>query len=265
VQTLDLVDADSGVDFGNGVYLDTRAAGSGDRVALLLPGAERAVENATFVESLAEEFSVVVPSHPGFGRSARPDWCTTVADLADIYVDWLERSEASDVTLVGLQFGGWIALEIAVRRPAQLARLVLVDAVGVKLGGPLDRDFADIFATPYADLEKLYYADAGFGLGDLGSAREDDVLEMARNDEALVLYGWEPYLHDPRLGRAIERIDVPTLLIWGSHDGIVSPDHGRGLAAKIAGARFEDIDGAGHRPQVERAEAVARLITTFAG
>ena len=258
------MDADSGVDFGNGVYLDALAAGSGDRVALVLSGAERAVENAAFVESLAKGFSVVVPSHPGFGRSARPDWCTTVTDLAGIYVDWLERSEASDVTLVGLQFGGWIALEIAVRRPAQLSRLVLVDAVGVKLGGPLDRVFADIFATPYADLEKLYSADAGFGLGDLESARGDDVLELARNEEALVLYGWEPYLHDPRLGRAIERIDVPTLLMWGSHDGIVSPEHGRGLAGKIAGARFEEIDGVGHRAQVERAEEVAKLITSFA-
>ena len=264
MQTLDLVDADTGVDFGNGVYLDARVDGRGERVALVLPGAERATEDVAFAEALAKEFSVVVPSHPGFGRSARPNWCTMAADLADIYTDWLERSGKSEVTLVGLQFGGWIALEIAVRRPAQISRLVLVDTVGVKLGGPLDRDFADIFATPHADLEKLYYADGRFGLGNLGRAREEDVLEMARNDEALVIYGWDPYMHDPRLRHFIGRIAVPTLVIWGGQDGIVAPGYGRALAERIPGARFEQIDGAGHRAQVECPDEVAKRITHFA-
>jgi pimeloyl-ACP methyl ester carboxylesterase len=172
---LDLVDANSGVDFGNGVYLNVRVGGSGERPALVLPGAERAMEDVAFAKALATEFSVV-PSHPGFGRSARPEWCTTSADLANIYLDWLEHSGALDVTLVGLQFGGWIALEIAVRHPAQISRLVLVDSVGVKLGGPFDRDIADIFARPHADLETLYHADERFGLGDLRShVRRPDV------------------------------------------------------------------------------------------
>lgn len=264
MHTLDLVDAGSGVEFGHGVHLDARVEGSAGRTALVLPGGERTQENAAFLKTLAQEFSVVAPSHPGFGRSPRPDWCSTVDDLADIYLDWLDRSGQSDVTLVGLQFGGWVALEIAVRRPAQVSRLVLVDAVGVKLGGPTDRDFADIFATPHAELERLYYADSRSGLGDLGRAGEDDVLEMARNDEALVAYGWDPYLHNPRLRHNIGRIDIPTLVVWGDRDGIVSPRYGRELAAQIPGARFEQIDRAGHRAQAERPTEVASLITDFA-
>lgn len=264
MHTLDLVDAGSGVEFGLGVHLDARLEGNAARTALVLPGGERAQEDAAFVDALAQEFSVVAPSHPGFGRSPRPDWCATVDDLADIYIDWLERSEQSDVTLVGLQFGGWVALEIAVRRPAQISRLVLVDAVGVKLGGPTDRDFADIFATPHAALEKLYYADPTSGLGDLGQAREDDVLEMARNDEALVGYGWDPYLHNPRLKHSLARINVPTLVIWGDRDGIVSSRYGRELAKLIPGAQFEQIDKAGHRAQAESPERIAKLITHFA-
>jgi pimeloyl-ACP methyl ester carboxylesterase len=260
VQTLDLVDAASGADFGKGVYLDTLLKGEGDSVALVLPGAERATEDTAFVEALASQYSVVMPSHPGFGRSHRPDWCTSVADLADLYLDWLVDSGKSDLTLVGLQFGGWIALEIAARRPAQVSRLVLVDSVGLKLGGPTDRDIADVFATPHADLEKLYYADKSFGLGDLGNAPEEDVLEMARNDEALVTYGWDPYMHSTRLIHSIGRIAVPTLVIWGGRDGIVSPDYGQALTARIAGARFEQIDQAGHRAQVERPDEVANLI-----
>jgi pimeloyl-ACP methyl ester carboxylesterase len=264
VQTLDLVDAISGVEFGYGVHLDARLAGNGERVALVLPGAERVQENSAFVDSLAKDYSVVMPSHPGFGLSPRPDWCSSVADLADIYLDWLDRAALRDVTLVGLQFGGWVALEIAVRKPTRISRLVLVDSLGVKLGGPLVRDIVDIFATPRAEVERRTYADPTFGLGDLGLASEEDVLEMARNDEAMATYGWEPYMHNPRLAHSIGRIVVPTTVIWGAQDGIVTPEYGRGIAARIPGARFEQIDLAGHRAQVERPSEVAQLISSSA-
>ncbi|GAA3566914.1 alpha/beta hydrolase [Amycolatopsis ultiminotia] len=264
MQTLDLVDALDGVEFGHGVHLDAQLAGDGDRVALVLPGAERARENSAFVAALAADHSVVLPSHPGFGRSPRPGWCSSVADLADIYLDWLERAGLTGVTLVGLQFGGWVALEIAVRKPARISRLVLVDSVGVKVGGPLDRDIVDIFATPRAELERRLYADPAFRLGDLALAAEDDVLELARNEEALATYGWEPYLHDPRLAHAIGRIAVPTTVVWGGRDGIVTPEYGRAIAARIPGARFERIEQAGHRAQVERPDEVAKVISALA-
>lgn len=264
MQTLDLVDARSGVAFGGGVHLDVRVAGSGDRVALVLPGAERATENAAFVEALAQDFSVVMPSHPGFGRSPRPDWCSSVDDLAYLYLDWLDRSGLTDVTLVGLQFGGWVGLEMAVRSSARLAGLVLVDSLGVKLGGPLDRDVVDLFATSHDELDRRLYAAPEHRLGDLALAPVQDVLEMARNEEALVVYGWEPFLHNPRLLHWTWRIGVPTTVVWGDGDGIVSPEHGRALAARLPGARFELVEGAGHRPQVERPDGVARLIAKAA-
>ena len=261
MQTLDLVDASSGVEFGYGVHLDARIDGDGDRVALVLTGGERAQENTAFTAELAKHFTVVTPSHPGFGRSPRPEWCTTVDDLANIYLDWLERTGKTDVTLVGLQFGGWVALEMAARSRSRISRLVLVDSVGVKLGRPDEREIADLFALSHEQIEQRIYADASFGLGELGGAPLIDVLEMARNDEAIATYGWKPYLHNPRLVHWLDRITVPTTVIWGGSDGIVAPEYGRGLAERIPGARFELIEGAGHRPQAERPGQVAALIT----
>ncbi len=260
VRTIDLVDADDGVDFGHGVVLDTRTSGRGDRLALVLPGAERAVEDAAFLDALADRFHVVMPSHPGFGRSARPDWCSSVDDLAYLYLDWLDRSDHRDVTLVGLQFGGWVALEMAVRSSTRLAQLVLVDSVGLKLGAPTEREIADVFALPQDQLHARIYADPGFGLADLSEAAEDDLLETMRNDEALATYGWEPYLHNPRLTRWLWRVRTPTSVVWGGRDGVVAPDYGRGLAERIPGARFDLVEGVGHRPQVERPAEVARLV-----
>lgn len=260
MRTLELVDAHSGVEFGFDVPLATRRAGASDRLVLVLPGVERVVENEAFVERLAERFTVVMPSHPGFGLSPRPAWCTDVTDLADLYLEWLQRSGHDDVTVVGLQFGGWVALEMAVRRPRNLTRLVLVDSFGIKLGGVTDREFVDVFATDRDRLEHLTFADPSHALGDLGQADLGTVLEVTRNEEALAVYGWQPYLHNPSLIHALDRIDVPTDVVWGERDGIVSADHGRGLSERLRDARFHVIPDAGHRPQVERPDEVARLI-----
>lgn len=245
---------------GEDVVLDVRTTGDGPPV-VVLPGVEGVGADAAFLDALSATRTVHAPSHPGFGLSPRPDWCDSVEDLAYLYLAWFVRADLRDVVLVGLQFGGWLAAEIAVRSTARIARLVLVDPVGIKVGGREDRDIADVFALDRAELDRRLYADPAAGPGELTAAPREDVLHVARNEEALALYGWEPYLHNPRLRRWLSRIDVPTTVVWGARDGIVSPDYGRAYAAAIPGARFEVVDGAGHRAQIERPDEIARLVT----
>ncbi|WP_224404050.1 alpha/beta fold hydrolase [Pseudonocardia sp. ICBG1034] len=260
---LTLVDSASGTVVGRAegedVVLDVRTTGSGPTL-LLLHGVEGREADAALVDALAEHYTVIAPSHPGFGLSPRPDWCDTVEDLAYLYLEWLERQDLRDVTLVGLQFGGWLAAEMAVRDCSRLGALALVDPVGIKVGGREDRDIADVFAIAREELDERTFADADAGPGDLSQAPVEDVLHIARNEEALALYGWEPYLHNPRLRRWLPRIHVPTLVAWGAQDGIVSPEYGRAYAASIPGARFELVDGAGHRAQVEQPDTLAKLV-----
>jgi pyruvate dehydrogenase E2 component (dihydrolipoamide acetyltransferase) len=56
---------------------------------------------------------------------------------------------------------------------------------------------------------------------------------------------------------------VPTLIIWGAEDRVIPVAHAAAGAAAIAGARSVVLDGVGHVPQVEAAEAVARAILEF--
>ena len=67
-------------------------------------------------------------------------------DLAYLYLDLAAMVELRDAVLVGACFGGWIAAEMAVCDTRRFARLVLVDAVGIKVGGVTDRDIADMHA-----------------------------------------------------------------------------------------------------------------------
>ncbi|HEY6495956.1 MAG TPA: alpha/beta fold hydrolase [Trebonia sp.] len=259
---LTLTDERTGTEVSAGVVLDVTAYGAGP-AALLLSGVEGVRDDQEFVTLLGGAHAVLAPSHPGFDLSPRPDWLDSVEDLAYLYLDWLDRLDARDVTLVGCQFGGWVAAEMAVRSSARLSRLVLVDAVGIKPGGREERDIADVFHMTRGELDRRTFHDTARGPGDLTAALEDVVLRIARNEEALACYGWEPYLHNPRLLRWLHRISVPTLVVWGESDGIVTPGYGRSLAEAIPGARFEVIPDAGHRPQVEQPGGLSALIRDF--
>jgi pimeloyl-ACP methyl ester carboxylesterase len=70
-------------------------------------------------------------------------------------------------------------------------------------------------------------------------------------------------MHDPSLRRWLRRIDIPTLVIWGSHDGIVDTDYGRAFAAEIPDTEFVLVDEAGHYPHMERPQLVADLLVDF--
>lgn len=261
---LELVDASSGTTIRDDVVIDVASSGSG-KVAIVLHGVEGVQANREFIDALSSHYKVLAPSHPGFDRSPRPDWFETVEDLAYLYLSFLDQLEARDVVLIGLQFGGWVAAEMAVRSCERLGRLCLVDPVGIKIGGREERDIADVFALDPEEVESRIYFDASNAPGDLTELAEETVHTIARNEEALALYGWEPYLHNPRLRRWLRRITVPTLVLSGEHDGIVSPEYGRGFAESIPSAAFSRVERAGHRPQIERPDRVCELVTALDG
>ena len=101
-----------------------------------------------------EKFDVLIPHHPGWGKSERPQWLRQLRDIAAIYSWLLAELGVSDVSLVGLGFGGWIAAEMASQAPTAYTRLVLVGAMGIK---PPEGDIADQAIVSYID-----YPQAGF-------------------------------------------------------------------------------------------------------
>src|SRR2546428_6425212 len=115
-----------------GMELELLRRGAGHPL-LLLHGFEPVSPQAPFVELLGQHAEIIAPSHPGFGHSPRPDDFDSVYDLVHLYLDVLEALPHNKVTLVGLSFGGWLAAEVAVSCRHRLDKLVLVDAVGIKV------------------------------------------------------------------------------------------------------------------------------------
>ncbi len=88
---------------------------------LFLHGAGGAGVWLPFMAALSEHYEVIVPDHPGFGRSDTPEWLDSFRDLAYFYLDFIEALGLDSVHLVGHSLGGWIAAEIAVRKHAAAA------------------------------------------------------------------------------------------------------------------------------------------------
>jgi len=223
------------------------------RTYLLLHGGGGRPTMAGFAELLAADTSgrVLLPTHPGFGGTPKPESLVDTRDLAQAYVQLLNELDLSDVTLIGNSFGGWLAAEIAIHGSERVTAAVIVDGVGIEV---TDHQMTSVVGLSPAELSHLSFHDPSKAprppAGQSGPS--PDV-------QALISYTG-PTMSDPSLLDRLSQISLPTRVIWGASDGIVSPDYGRAYAAAIPGATFTLLPESGHLPQVETPEAVLSAI-----
>ena len=253
----------------HGVTTELYEGGSGTAILYLHAG-EGLRPSAPILGLLASAGHLLAPVHPGFGVKPRPPSFSTIGDLAYFYLDLLDQLELDKVAVVAADFGGWIAAELAVRSTARLSHLVLAGPTGIKCGDREDRDIADMFALGRAELIELMYADPAVSQVGESSLREDfdglsdDALtSIARSRESMAVFGWSPYMHNPRLRQWLHRIDIPTLVLWGARDRFTFPEYGASFAAAIPAARFEVLEAAGHYPHIEQPERFVEVVANF--
>jgi pimeloyl-ACP methyl ester carboxylesterase len=218
-----------------------------------------------FIEALAGNWRVVCPSHPGFGGSSLPASFDAVDDLAYAYLDLLH--EMGPVHVLGAGFGGWIAAEMAVRCTHAMRSLVLIDALGIKVGDRLAADIGDMFVVSPDELVGMCWHDAALGarLMPLPDASHDEatLTRLLENRRTAALVGWNPFMHSPKLLGRLRRIDCPTLVVWGASDRLVSPDYGRAFVRAIPNCRYEVIEEAGHYPYLEQPDRFLAVVEPF--
>src|SRR5438045_9314062 len=113
-----------------GTKMHLARAGSG-RPVMVLHHDIGSPDRLPFYDELASHFDVLVPHHPGYGKSERPQWLRNVRDVA-VMNPWLLSALGIDrASLIGLGFGGWIAAEMATMVARGFHRLVLVGAMGL--------------------------------------------------------------------------------------------------------------------------------------
>ena len=245
-----------------GIELEMLRRGAG-RPALLLHGFDTVNAEAPFLDLLGRHAGLFIPSSPGFGHSPRPKDFDSVYDLVHLYLAVLDALPSGKASLIGFSFGGWIAAEVAAACSHRLDKLVLVDPLGIKISDRETPDILDIFNRSPDEVRRCSWHDPDQFAPDFNAMPDEALVVHARNREALCLFAWHPYMYNPQLPRWLGRISVPTLVLWGASDRVVSPDYGRAYAGLIPGSRFEVIDSAGHHPEIEQPEAFAERVSRF--
>ena len=218
---------------------------------------------ADYVRLLCETRQVLALSLPGFGRSELPDWIDCVDDLAYAALVFLDQLHVGAVDLVGFSLGGWVAAEMATKQPGRFPKLVLCSPFGVKTG-PTDRlEIPDVFAMPKTTLDALLFCDPALGRVDAAALSDPQAATIVRNRETFTLLGWEPYLHNPKLRRRLDRYKSPTLFLRGDQDGLVSKNYLEAYAGLLTDAALMQIPNAGHYAHRERPEAFVEHATAF--
>ncbi len=238
----------------DGCKVHLRRGGKGEPL-LFLHGASGAPVVMPFMEKLAQRFDVLVPEHPGYGKSDEPEWLENIHDVAYFYLDFLKQLNLRNVTIVGSSMGGWMAMEIAVRDTSRLKSLVLVSPAGIAAPGARP---ADIFLMPPEVLVRNLFVDQK--LAEARLAAPEDVDVALKNRHTTARLAWEPRLHDPFLPKWLHRIDVPVKIIWGREDRILPVGISKELKRLMPGAELHVMDNVGHLTHAERVDEFVDIV-----
>jgi len=242
-----------------GVKLHLARAGSG-RPLLVLHHDTGSPDQLAFYDELASRFEVLVPHHPGYGKSERPDWLRNVRDVAVVYQWLLSHLGIERASLIGLGFGGWIAAEMATMAPREFHRLVLVGAMGIK---PPEGDILDQAIVSYLDYARAGFHDQQAFARIYGDVSTDQLVAWDLCREMSFRIAWKPYMYNPTLPHLLGGVRAPALVVWGEDDKVVPRSAGEQYAQLLPKARLEIVKAAGHCVEMEQPGELAKLVSGF--
>lgn len=258
--------------------------GSGPAVVMLHgggPGASGVSNFSRNIDALTQQFRVIVPDMPGYGRSAKGvDRQDPFGYLADKIRGLLDELGIETAHLVGNSYGGAAALRLALDTPDRVDKLVLMGPGGI----------GTTRGAPTAGLKSLlsYYGGAGPSRQKLesfirkylvyeGASVPDELIDLrytASIDPEVIA---NPPLQRPSgvsAFRTLWRMDftrdkrlkdlqTPTLVLWGRDDKVNRPAGGPVLLNSMPNAQLVMTADTGHWMQWERAELFNWLVAEF--
>lgn len=236
--------------------------GSGPEL-LYLHSAGGEVSWLPFFDSLARQFTLYIPAHPGFARSEGLEWVQSMADLASHTIEVMDALGLDRPPVVGLSLGGWLAGEMALREPSRISRLVLIGAVGLGLE---EAPYPEVFAVNPAELRRILFADpeSAIARSFVSDDPSPEVLqEVLKAREATARVAGSPPFQDPGLRFRLRGVKAPALILWGGEDRLALLEHARAWHAGISGSQLVILDGCGHAPPFERPEETAQIVAGF--
>ena len=267
-----------------GISLNTKIMGRGTPLALMHGGPGADLYTMLAFKPLADQFTLIFYDHRCNGRSEGADVSSLTWENLTADADALrEKLGFEKWAVLGHSFGGYVALEYALRYPDRLSALVLVDTGGdsrwaqekapevlAQRGySPEMVNLARRFLNGQIEPHEMFP-----DLMKLGKAYTYHIsprqiphmiftgLQTKLRPEALI-YGATHFLKGWTVMDRLNEIKVPTLILAGREDFQFPPEHQQELAAGIPNARLVIIDQAGHNVHDEQPAEVQRVVRNF--
>lgn len=225
---------------------------------------------------LSDQYHLIVPDLPGFGRSSKGNKLYSLENYAEVLAWLIKQYGADRITVVGHSMGGAIALHLAANHPQLLDKLIIIDAAGI-----LHRTLVTEHVTRISDeglLRKIFKpAIKGFNAITRGVLA---ALEMEETPEELQRILNKPDLRQQYLdgepsriagvsmvaadfSRVLPAIKTPGLVIWGSDDPVSPVRTAYMLTRNLPHARLEIIPFADHGPINTQPKKTAKAILGY--
>lgn len=209
------------------------------------------------MEGLLDVYKCLALDLPGFGESDSPKETWGVSEYSEFVNSFVNTLKWKQFVLVGKSFGGRVAIKYAVENPERLRALVLVSAAGIE-------------EKTYTTKMKILAAKTGKLITRVLPESFQEEVQMAyykmfkiSPERSKVLSEIKKKVTSEGLKGLLGRIEVPTLVIWGSEDGVLPVRYAYQMAESIPGAKLKIIDGAGHDAHSTHAEEFNKFLQEF--
>jgi pimeloyl-ACP methyl ester carboxylesterase len=259
----------------DGVSVHYQEKGTGKPLVLLHGFTSSTYSWKDVFEPLSQNFRVIAVDLKGFGFSGKPDGDYSRRAQATLVGHLLDYLKIEKAWLCGNSMGGEIALNFALQNPQRVAGLILIDSAGVNVTG------SGSLAPRYLLLPVVGRVLTALALTSDKLVRQG--LEKSFYDQTKVTNERVAYYYRPLKTRGgqlaavrartqanefpiepeLERISMPTLIIWGAQDALIPLAAGYKINKLIKESKLVIFDSCGHLPQEEMPARVVDEVTTF--
>jgi 3-oxoadipate enol-lactonase len=214
---------------------------------------------------LSQSFRVIVPELPGFGGSKAVSG--GLAAVADRMAEAVREAGGDEGIVLGNGYGGFVALQMAIRHPGIASRLIFADcgAAFSDKGRQAFRNMAaasktkGLQAVTDVAMRRLFAPEFQASHPDLMRDRREAFLKT----DPEVFQAACAALAELDLRPELGKVAVPALVLVGEHDEATPPPMSRELAALLPNARLKIIAGCAHVPQLQSPEIFLEAIGDF--
>ncbi len=220
--------------------------------------------------ALANNARVTCIDLPGHGQSPMPTGDYTIEVLADLIAETLPQQG----NVLGWSLGGMIAMQIALRHPEKIKRLILVGSVARFVCDndwryAISPDILHAFSESLNDdLQQTLQRFLALQIQSSDDSRSTlrKLRELMNSNDApqpAALQGGLQILQNIDLRQQLSQLRQPTLMIFGKRDTLTRPQTAQQMLPLLPNAQLEIINGAGHAPFLSHGEQFTTLIEKF--